>query len=96
METTILRRLRTEAVGRLRFSGGWSGYWYTSIDGVDYRGELVSGFLYLKNDCGNFLQDAILHRVKLMRDKKAEAEARQLCGYGREYHISENGKVELW
>lgn len=96
MEIKVLSRLRTEAIGRLRFSGGWSGYWYTRIDGINYRSEMVCGFNYVVGDCGTFIQDAILHRVKLMRDKKAEAEARQLCGYGREYHISENGKVELW
>lgn len=96
MNITILSRLRTEAIGRLRFSGGWSGHWYTTIDGIHYRGEMVSGFKYVVGDCGTLIQDAILHRIKLMRDNKAEAEARQLCGYGREYHISEEGKVELW
>ena len=96
MEIKVLSRLRTEAIGRLRFSGGWSGYWYTRIDGIDYRGDLVSGFKYIKDDCGFFIQDAILHRVKLMRNPKAQAEARQLCSYGREYYISEKGNVELW
>ena len=96
MNITILSRLRTEAIGRLRFSGGWSGYWYTRIDGINYCSAIMSGFRFLTGDCGSFVQDAILHRIKLKRDKNAESEALQLCGYGREYHISEKGKVELW
>ena len=97
MNIKILTELRTEAIGRLRFTGGWSGYWYTRIDGINYRSAIMSGFRFLTGDCGSFVQDAILHRLKLKRDKKAESESLQLCGYGREYRISEKGEIQpLW
>jgi len=70
LNTFILRKYRQEALDRLQFIGSWSGFWKTSIDGVRYRSETVSGFKYVVGDCGSFIQDAIIDRIKLRRDPK--------------------------
>ena len=92
----LLKQMRLEAIGRLRFNGIWSGYWTTTIMGIDYRSYLVSGVNYLKNDCGTFIQDAIIDRCKLLRNKDADAVARQLSRYGRQRIVQENGRACLY
>lgn len=91
-----LKEMRLEAVGRLRFDGGWSGCWTTTIMGVNYRSEMVSGFKYVSGDCGTFIQDAIIDRCRLLRDAEADKDARQLSSYGRERYVSKEGKVSLF
>lgn len=91
-----LKELRLEAVGRLEFEGCWSGHWITSIMGVRYRSESVSGFKYVTGDCGTFVQDAIIDRCRLLRNKESDRDARQLSNYGRERYIDSKGNVSLW
>ena len=92
----LLKQMRLEAIGRLRFEGSWSGYWTTSIMGIDYRSDLVSGVKYLQDDCGHFIQNAIIDRCKLLRNKDADADARQLSHYGRQRIVQENGRAYLY
>lgn len=91
-----LKELRLEAIGKLRFEGCWSGYWTTTIMGVHYRSERVSGFKYVSEDNGTFIQDAIIDRCRLLRDADKDSDARKLSGYGRERYIDKNGRVTLF
>ena len=69
MKIKLLRRLRKQAYDHLKFIGGWSGYWFTVIDGTPYRSDVVSGFKYIVNDTGTFIQDAIISHCKKIRKK---------------------------
>jgi len=91
-----LKELRLEAIGRLDFKGSWSGYWTTSIMGVNYRSESVSGFKYVTGDCGTFIQDAIIDRCRLLRNEESDHDARKLSSYGRERYIDKKGRVSLF
>lgn len=91
-----LKELRLEAIGRLDFDGSWSGYWTTSIMGVNYRSERVSGFKYVTGDCGTFIQDAIIDRCRLLRNEEKDHDARKLSSYGRERYIDQKGNVSLF
>jgi hypothetical protein len=95
LNATILRRYRTEAYGHLIFIGSWSGYWKTTIDGIVYRSDRVSGFKYIKGDYGDFVTNAILDRVRLVRNKTEEIKALQLQNYGRERWIDSNGNADV-
>lgn len=92
----LLREMRLEAFGKLDFVGGWCGFWTTSIMGVRYRSEIVSGFKYCVGDYGTFLQDAIIDRCHLLRDEQRNSDAIKLCNYGRERHIGDKGKADWW
>lgn len=70
MKTKLLKQYRSEALRNLEFDGGWSGYWTTEVDGVRYRSNSVSGFCYLVNDTGVFIQNVLIHRINLLRQKK--------------------------
>lgn len=67
MKIKLLHKLRRQAYNNLKFWGAWSGYWYTEIDGTIYRSENVSGFKYIVNDTGTFIQDSIISHVKYLR-----------------------------
>ena len=64
MKVKLLRKIRNQAYNNLDFLGRWSGYWTTCIDGTYYRSELVSGFKYIVNDTGTFIQDSIISYCK--------------------------------
>ena len=96
LNTTILREYRHEALGRLRFFGSWSGFWETRIDGIKYRGETVSGFSAIVGDCGTFIQDALIDRVKLRRYPKKYSEELAMCRYGGYRYIDKDGNVQQW
>lgn len=70
MKIKLLRRLRKQAYANLTFIGVWSGYWFTVIDGKPYRSDLVSGFKYIVNDTGTFIQDAIISHCRKIRKKR--------------------------
>jgi len=69
MKTKLLRRIRKQANINLEFICGWSGYWFTVIDGTPYRSDVVSGFKYVINDTGTFIQDAIISHCRNIRKK---------------------------
>ena len=94
LNNTILLRWRHEALGRLRFIGSWSGWWETMIGGITYRGEHVSGFKAVVGDCGTFIQDALIDRVKLRRDPKKYSEELSVCRYGGYRQIDKDGNVK--
>lgn len=96
LNTTILRRYKSEAYGRLRFVGGWSGYWETKIDNVSYRSERVSGFQAVIGDCGNFVIDAILDRVRLRKHPDQFREDLDKLCYGGYRYVNHGGSVEQW
>lgn len=96
LNNSILLKYRHEALGRLRFIGSWSGWWETRIDGITYRGEHVSGFKAVVGDCGTFIQDVLIDRVKLRRDPKKYSEELSMCRYGSYRFIDGNGNVEQW
>lgn len=96
LNTVVLRAYRHEALGRLRFVGQWSGFWETRIDGITYRSERVSGFKAVMNDCGTFIQDAIIDRVKLRREPKKYSEDLGICCYGGCRFIDEHGDATTW
>lgn len=96
LNTTILRQYKAEAKGRLSFSGGWSGYFETRIDGVSYRGERVSGLKAVLGDTGNFICDAILDRVRLRKHPERYREDLDQLRYGGYRYISADGHVEQW
>lgn len=94
LNTTLLRRYRNEAYGRLSFDGGWSGYWHTAIDGISYRSAMVPRINYLTGNYGNFVVDAILDRVRLERNKYALMTARNFAKYGKARIIFEDSRVQ--
>ena len=96
LNTTILKQYRFDAYGKLTFSGGWSGYWTTRIDGINYRSPTVSGLKFLKDEYDNFIQDAILDRIKLRRNPEHYSKDLAMAHYGGYRYISENGNVEQW
>ena len=96
LNTFILRKYRQEAIGRLRFIGSWSGFWETTIDGINYRGERVSGYKAVVGDCGSFIQDALIDRVKLRRDPKKYSNEISMCRYGAYRFIDAKGNVHQW
>lgn len=69
MKAKLLKQYRAQALNTLDFFGGWSGYWTLRIDGVRYRSERVSGFKFVVNDTGSFIQDCLIDRVKQLRNK---------------------------
>ena len=96
LNNTILLRWRHEALGMLRFSGAWSGYWETRIEGVRYRGERVSGFKAVVGDIGTFIQDALIDRAKLAKNPSKYSEELGMCRYGAYRYICEDGSVQQW
>ena len=72
MKVKLLKKLRTEAIDNLGFDGGWSGCWTTLIEDVRYRSEIVSSFKYCMNEPEYFIQNAILHRVRMMKYGEAK------------------------
>ena len=73
LDVTVLKAYRFEARRNLNFVGGWDGYWETRIDGVDYRSERVSSFMYVvhgESGSGFFLHNAIIDRIRLRRNPK--------------------------
>lgn len=75
MKVKLLKELRTEAIDNLGFEGGWSGCWTTLIKGVCYRSEIVSSFKYCMNEPEYFIQNAILHRVRMMKYREEKKES---------------------
>lgn len=68
MKIKLLKQLRTEAINNLDFNGCWEGVWNTKIKGVYYESNIVSSYCYVvKNDPGYFVQNAIAHRVHIMK-----------------------------
>lgn len=67
MKVKLLKKIRTEAIDNLGFDGGWDGCWTTLIKGVHYKSEIVSSLNYLRNRPEFFIQNAILHRVRMMK-----------------------------
>lgn len=96
LNNTILLQWRHEALGRLEFVGSWSGFWQTSIDGITYCSERVSGFKAVIGDCGTFIQDALLDRVRLRRDPEKYSEELARCQYGACRFIDEHGNIGTW
>lgn len=96
LNTIILRQYKTEGYGRLRFSGGWSGYWETAIDNVSYRSERVSGFRAISGDCGNFVIDAILDRVRIQKHPQMYREDFEQLKHGGVRFVKADGSVEQW
>ncbi len=96
LDNTILLEWRHEALGRLTFTGGWSGYWETEIAGIRYRGEKVSGLKAVLGDVGTFIQDALIDRVKLKKCPSEYSEEIAMCKYGGYRYICENGSVQQW
>ena len=96
LNTTVLRQYKAEAYGRLSFSGGWSGYWETRINGVRYRGETVSGLKAILGDTGNFVLDAIIDRVRLRKYPEKYQEDLDKLRYGGCRYVCEDGRVEQW
>jgi hypothetical protein len=79
LNNAILLRWRHEALGRLTFVGGWSGYWETCVGGIRYRGERVSGLKAVLGDTGTFIQDALIDRVKLEKKPSKYSEEIAIC-----------------
>ena len=96
LNNTILLLWRHEALGRLTFTGGWSGYWETEIAGRRYRGERVSGLKAVLGDAGTFIQDALIDRVKLEKSPSKYSEEIAMCKYGGYRYICEDGSVQQW
>lgn len=96
LDNTILLRWRHEALGRLTFTGGWSGYWETKIAGIRYRSERVSGLKAVIGDVGTFIQDALIDRAKLAKNLSKYSEELAMCQYGSYRYIDTNGTVEQW
>jgi hypothetical protein len=96
LNNSILLKYRHEALGRLRFFGGWSGYWETTIDGVSYRSERVPGLREILGDYGNFIIDAILDRVRLRRHPERYREDFEQLRYGGVRYVKADGSVEQW
>ena len=96
LNNTILLRWRHEALGRLSFTGGWSGFWETRIDGISYRGETISGFKAVVGDVGTFIQDALIDRAKLEKHPNKYSEELGMCRYGGYRYISKDGSVQQW
>jgi len=96
LNNTILLRWRHEALGRLTFYGGWSGYWETRIDGIRYRGERISGLKYIKGDFGTFIQDALIDRARLKKTPSKYSEEIAMCNYGGYRYVYEDGSVQQW
>jgi len=63
MKIKLLKQIRKEAEGNLKFFGSWSGYFFTSIFGEKYESERVSGFKYMMDDTGTFIQKSILDYI---------------------------------
>lgn len=93
---SVLNAYRCEALSRLRFFGGWSGYWETVIDNVRYRSESVSGFKYVIGDYGNFIRDSILDRVRLRKNKKKKEITSNMIRYGNKRFVDNEGNAEWW
>ena len=96
LNNTILLKWRHEALGRLRFCGGWSGYFETIIDGITYRGERVSGFRAISGNVGTFIQDALIDRAKLAKNPEKYSEQIAMTMYGGKRFVCEDGTVEQW
>ena len=69
MRVKLLKKIRNEALSNLYFVGTWSGYWKTSINGITYKSDVVSGFQYVIGDTGTFIQDAILSYCNKLKKK---------------------------
>lgn len=68
MKVKLLKKLRNEAINNLDFVGGWTGCWTTKIEGIKYESEEVSSCKFVVfNDPENFVQNAIAHRVRIMK-----------------------------
>ena len=99
LNNTILLRWRHEALGRLRFYGvygGWSGYFETTICGITYRGERVSGFRAVTGNVGTFIQDALIDRARLAKNPGKYSEQIAMTMYGCKRLVREDGTVEQW
>lgn len=97
LNNTILLQWRNEAYRRLRFIGRWSGYWETSIGGISYCGDIVSGFKYISGDVGTFIHDALIDRAKLAKEPdKYRKEIEECQHYMAVRFIDEEGNVEQW
>ena len=96
LNTTVLRQYKAEAYGRLSFSGGWSGYWETQIDGITYRSERLTGLKAIKGDTGNFVTEAILDRVRLRKHPEQFREDLDQLKFGGYRYVSSEGQVEQW
>lgn len=96
LNTTILLRWRHEALGRLRFCGGWSGYFETTISGITYRGERVSGYRGVTGNIGTFIQDALIDRARLAKNPEKYSEQIAMARYGCKRFVREDGTVEQW
>lgn len=70
MRTKLLKELRKEGNGNIDFLGGWSGYWITTIRGVRYISDSVSGLQYVLGNYNKFVDLAILHRVHYLKLKR--------------------------
>ena len=90
LNVTVLKAYRNEASRNLDFIGGWSGYYETRIDGVDYRSERVSSFRFCVHGmagCGWFLHNAIKDRIYLRRNKEKMEEYSNSPVFDRERWI---------
>lgn len=96
LDNTILLRWRDEALGRLTFTGGWSGYWETEIAGIRYRSERISGLKAVLGDVGTFIQDALIDRAQLAKNPSKHSEEKAMCNYGGYRYVCEDGSVEQW
>lgn len=96
LNNTLLLKWRREALDKLRFKGRWSGYWETKIDGIRYRSEMRSGFLFIAEDHGNFIQDALIDRARLERDPEKYSEELAACRQGGRRYVDALGNVEQW
>lgn len=68
MKVKLLKRYRQQAATNLKFIGGWSGYYKTTIDGVVYRSQKICGLNYLLDQTGDFIPNCIIDRVKQYRN----------------------------
>lgn len=80
----------------MKFIGYWSGFWETRIDGVNYRGETVSGFKAITGDIGNFVIDAIIDRARLRKHSNKYNEELAMASYGGYRYVKADGSVEQW
>lgn len=63
MRIGLLKDFRREAKRNLDFFGSWSGYFITYIYGEKYESGRVSGYKYMTDDTGTFIQESILDYI---------------------------------
>lgn len=95
LNVTILLKWRNEALNRLRFCGGWSGHYETTIDGITYRGERISGLRAIIGGTDTFIQDALIDRAKIAKSIKNNKEL-EILKHKYKRFVRENGTVEQW